>query len=93
MIIKQEISLEDFEAWSGAVQTLETLKEKGLCDKLEKALEMENDADGYDETELNDLLWFEEDYIARLLGFDDWEDLENDGEEPEEEEEEEESEG
>ena len=96
MIIKREISLENFEAWSGAKDTLQTLRDKGLCDRLENLLEDIEPADGWTETALNDLLWFEGDYIAELLGFEDWEDLERDGEEDEEdedEEDEEESEG
>jgi hypothetical protein len=92
MIIKQEISLENFEAWSGAVQTLQTLRDKGLCDRLENLLEDIEPEDGWTETALNDLLWFEGDYIAGLLGFEDWEDLERDGEEEEEDEEDEEDE-
>lgn len=46
--------------------------------------------DGMSETELNDLLWFEDDTIAEWLGFEDWEALErlNNGEEEEGEEEE-----
>ena len=28
------------------------------------------------DTEINDLFWFEEDFIAELLGFDNWEALE-----------------
>ena len=77
-----ETSLENFEAWSGAISTLDTLREKDLCDRLEFIL---NDLypDGMTDTELNDLLWFEEDTIAEWLGFSDWEDLENDGEEEE----------
>ena len=41
-------------------------------------------------TEINDLFWFEEDFIARLLGFDSWEALEryNDSEDNEDDEDE-----
>ena len=88
MKIIMETSLENFEAWSGAISTLNTLKEKDLCDRLESMLD-ELYPDGMTDTELNDLLWFEENTIAEWLGFSDWEDLENDGEEDEEEEDEE----
>ena len=84
MKIIMETSLENFEAWSGGRDTLNTLKEKDLCDRLESILECEY-PDGMTDTELNDLLWFEDDAIAEWLGFSDWEDLENDGEEEEEE--------
>lgn len=87
MIIKKEISLADFEAWSGGWDVLKVLKDKGLCEELEKALEFEEPEEGYTDTALNDLLWFECDHIARLLGFDNWTALEHDGDEEEEEEE------
>ena len=88
MIITTETTLERFEAWSGAVYTLDTLIEKDLCDRLEQIIENDIFPDGCSDTELNDFLWFENNYIAELLGFNSWEDLENDGEEEEEEEEE-----
>ena len=67
MKIYTEISLEDFEAWSGAVSTLDRIKSEGKCDELEATLE-ELYPDGMDETQLNDLLWFEEDWIFETLG-------------------------
>lgn len=86
MKITEEISLRNFEGWSGAVDTLNTLTDEQK-DLLEATLE-ELWPDGMDETSLNDLLWFENDAIAEWLGFDDWEDLErkNSGEEDEEDE-------
>lgn len=81
MIIKQEISLRDFEAWSGGRDTfkdLEALDEVVDYDVFE-ALENAFDAVEFYEvtdTELNDMLWFEREYIANLLGFDSYADLE-----------------
>ena len=88
MKITSEISLRNFEGWSGAVDTLNTLTDEQK-DNLETILE-ELYPDGMDETNLNDLLRFEDDAIAEWLGFDDWEDLDrkNSGEDDEEEEEE-----
>jgi len=88
MKITSEISLRDFEGWSGAVDTLNTLTDEQK-DALEANLE-ELYPDGMDETSLNDLLWFENDAIAEWLGFEDWEDLEreNSGEDDEEDEDE-----
>ena len=82
--------MRDFEGWSGAVDTLNTLTDEQK-DALETNLE-EFWPDGMDETSLNDLLWFDNDSIAVWLGFDDWEDLErkNSGEDDEEEDDEEE---
>lgn len=87
MKIYCDTTLEQFEAWSGGEDTLEELREKDLCDRLEQIIECDIYPDGCTDTELNDLLWFERDTIADWLGFSDWEDLENDGEEEEEEEE------
>ena len=86
MKIITETSLENFEAWSGAVYTLDTLIEKDLCDRLENIIENDIFPEGCTDTQLNDFLWFEDNYIAELLGYKDWEDLENDDEEEEEEE-------
>ena len=89
MKIITETTLEGFEAWSGGENTLEVLREKELCDRLEYHLENDIFPDGSTDTELNDFLWFERDFIAELLGFSDWKALENDGEEEEDEEDEE----
>ena len=89
MKITSEISLRNFEGWSGAVDTLNTLTDEQK-DDLEAILE-DLYPDGIDETSLNDLLWFENDAIAEWLGFEDWEDLEreNSGEDDEEDDDEE----
>lgn len=67
MRIYTEISLENFEAWSGAKDTLNRIIEEGKCDELEAILE-ESYPDGMDETQLNDILWFEEDWLYECLG-------------------------
>ena len=92
MKITSEISLRSFEGWSGAVDTLNTLTDEQK-DNLETILE-ELYPDGMDETNLNDLLRFEDDAIAEWLGFDDWEDLDrkNSGEDDEEDDDEEDEE-
>lgn len=66
MRIYSETSLENFEAWSGAVDTLERVREAGKCDELESILE-ELYPDGMSETELNDLLWFEPETVFEWL--------------------------
>ena len=88
IVIENDISLEQFEAWSGGYDTLEVLRDKDLCDRLERIIECDIYPEGCTDTELNDFLWFERDAIAEWLGFFDWEDLENDGEDEEEDEEE-----
>ena len=67
MRIYSETSLENFEAWSGAVDTLDRVREAGKCDELESIIE-ELYPDGMSETELNDLLWFEPETVYEWLG-------------------------
>lgn len=67
MIIYRETSLENFKAWNGAVNTLNRVREAGKCDELEAILE-ELYPDGIDETELNDILWFDPHIVYNWLG-------------------------
>lgn len=76
MKITKEISLKGFDAWSGARDTLNELTESE-CEQLESVIE-ELNPDGIDETSLNDILWFENDWIAECLGYRNWEHLERD---------------
>lgn len=67
MRIYSELDLNTFEAWSGAVNTLDRIRREGKCEELESVLE-ENypegiDPEGIDETELNDLLWFKSETV------------------------------
>lgn len=74
MKIYHECSLTDFEPWSGGADRYNVLTYEQL-EQLEPIFE-EIFPDGADETEINDLFWFEEDTIAEWLGFEDWEALE-----------------
>ena len=67
MTITYELDLNSFEAWSGAVDTLERIQREGKCAELENVLE-ELYPDGMTETELNDLLWFEPETVYEWLG-------------------------
>ena len=60
MKIYRDESLSNFEFWSGAVANAEefTLEE----------LEAADNGDGYEETQINDLMWFEPEYLASLIG-------------------------
>ena len=75
MRIYSETSLENFEAWSGAVDTLDRVREAGKCDELETILE-DLYPDGMSETELNDLLWFEPKTVYEWLGIEEEEEEE-----------------
>lgn len=64
MTIKVEKSLRDFQWWSGAKTNAAMLSLDEL-DELEAILDEEEE---WDETGLNDLMWFEFPYICELLG-------------------------
>ena len=67
MKIYREESLSNFEFWSGAIANAEefTLEE---LDRISEELEAADNGDGYDETYINDLMWFEPEYLASLIG-------------------------
>ena len=67
MKIIKEISFSQFQPWSGAVDTYNTIIDSGKVDELESLLEDLN-PEGISETELNDLLWFESDWLLESLG-------------------------
>ena len=67
-MLYKEMSIHDFEPWSGAVSTYERLEREGRLNMLEDLLPeifIEGDVE---ETELNDLLWFEPDVVYELVG-------------------------
>lgn len=67
MKIYRDDSLCSFEFWSGAVANAEefTLEE---LDRISEELEVTDSGDGYEETQINDLMWFEPEYLASLIG-------------------------
>lgn len=72
-----ECDLRNFHAWSGAVDTLNTLIQYDDVDQVENYIcEVFGEEDPTD-TEINDLLWFETDAIAEYLGFQTWEHYED----------------
>ena len=79
MKITKEITLRDFEPWAGGIWCYKRLTEDEL-DQLEAELEALY-PDGIDEAELNDLFWFDDDWIFRLAGH-----VENEDEDTEEDE-------
>lgn len=67
MKITYELDLNSFEAWSGAVDTLNRVINEGKVDILESVLE-DIYPDGLDETALNDILWFDEEWVYEVCG-------------------------
>ena len=68
--IKKEISLYDFQAWSGGKDTLDNIIEADKIDMLEDLL---NDCFiEITETMLNDILWFNDQWLYEQLGMDEY---------------------
>ena len=59
--------LSDYRPWSGAIDTFNTIEEYGKLEDLELLID-ELYPDGISFTGLNDLLWFESDFIFEQLG-------------------------
>ena len=63
----EDINFRDFEPWSGAVDMYDEIVEKGKDREMEALVE-ELYPEGIDKTQLNDLLWFEQDWLREQLG-------------------------
>lgn len=72
-----EESLSNFQFWSGAKDRAALLTTEQF-DTVEQMLEEMEPADGWSDTAINDLFWFEFDTIAQWLGYADEEHLEKD---------------
>ena len=66
MKIIREMTLDQFEPWSGAEDTLYTIQRANKIDEFESIIEEEY-PDGIDETTLNDLLRFDKDWVYDVL--------------------------
>ena len=75
--INENMNLVDFSAWSGAVETKKAIIDAGKADDFDSLIE-ELYPDGLTETQLNDILWFEEDWIFENLGICEEEDEDED---------------
>jgi hypothetical protein len=67
MKVYQEIGIRDFEAWSGAIATKDLIIENNKEDEFDALIE-ELYPDGIDETQLNDILWFDDEWVLECLG-------------------------
>jgi len=68
MIVKHEIyDLRDFSAWSGAVDTKDKICNAGMGEAFMSELG-EIYTEGIGRCQLNDLLWFEEEFCLHLVG-------------------------
>jgi hypothetical protein len=67
MKVTREVSLDRFEFWSGAEITRNKMTDKEL-EMVEKVLE--ETYNEIDEGDLNDIFWFETDFINEVIGRD-----------------------
>jgi hypothetical protein len=65
--INENLSLVDFQAWFGAIETKQAIIDAGLVDEFDNLIEKLY-PDGITETQLNDVLWFEKGWIFESLG-------------------------
>ena len=64
-------SLESFKAWAGALDTLNTVRERGGMDILTTICEDIFSGDIPTEVQINDWLWFDSAFIYQALGYED----------------------
>ena len=66
--VKQEVNFEDLKnnCWSGAINTLQRVEEEGKEDELIMLLEEVTDNPSM--TTINDILWFDDEFIFKNLG-------------------------
>lgn len=88
MKVTYEFDLSEFKAWSGAVDTLEKIREFDLNHPgaMNAAQQYIEECLGVEatETQINDMLWFEDDAILDAIGYCEDDEEDEDGFEEEE---------
>ena len=71
-----EFNIDNFEFWSGAEYTIETVKKHGKMDELQSHIEeiFECASEPPTKTDINDYVWFHSDDIFEALGINEDED-------------------
>lgn len=77
MKLYRELDITQFQPWSGAVYTFDKIDAADKLNQLEALLE-ELYPDGIEETQLNDLLWFDSEWLFECLGIEEEEEEEED---------------
>lgn len=62
----QEVSLENFDAWGGAEKLKQQIIDAGKTEEFEQLI-ADLYPDGIDETRLNDLMLFDDDWVRKTL--------------------------
>lgn len=70
-----DISLRSFEFWGGARNTADMLTDDQL-DIVETCLE-DIYSDGCSETVINDIFWHDRDWLAVMIGYENWDAVES----------------
>jgi len=68
-VTTDNLTLATFEAWSGAKDTKQTILDNGKENEFDALID-ELYPEGLTDTQLNDLLWFEEEFLYENLGID-----------------------
>lgn len=68
------IDFDEYKPWSGAISTYDRIEEEGKLDELEFLLD-ELYSEGMTTTQLNDLLWFDSEWIFEQLNINDNEEI------------------
>jgi hypothetical protein len=67
----KEFNVETFEFWSGAENTIQTVKENDKMSELGQHIEEVFEGMDPTETDINDYVWFQSDEIFEALGISD----------------------
>ena len=67
MKIISEKNLRDFNAWGGAIETKNLILDAGLEEEFEEIIK-QCCPEGISDTNLNDILWFDRDWVLEILG-------------------------
>lgn len=73
--VTEQLHLSNFDFWGGAKYRAKMLTVDEL-NEIESQIE-DLYPDGIDETQINDIFWFDFDWIAQILGYEDEEDFYN----------------
>ena len=73
MKVTKELSLSNFDFWGGAKDRAQMLTIDEL-NEIERQLE-DVYPEGMDETQINDIFWFDFDWVAQMIGYEDEEDF------------------
>lgn len=84
MVYSRDFSVDSFEFWSGAKDTVKDVRKAKKMDDLQTLIEEEFADRVPTATQINDFVWFERGFIYSQLGLDENGELEDGGEEDEE---------